>query len=428
MLPTVRLLASPFFAIALLMLSSGLFTTFLSLYMEKNGFSFTEIGILHSVYYLGWLYGSYLVEKRIYFVGLIRAFAGFCAITSAAILIQTLSMNYALWLGMRFISGLAFAALYVVIETWILLATPVKIRGQIIGVYIMIEYTFQALGNGLLGYIALESEFNFIIASLFTILAIIPVSMIQIQVPETENTIPIRVSKLIKLAPFGVFSCFVSGLLLSALYSFLPIIALQDKILNPSTTMIGLILGGSFLQIPLGHLSDLFNRRMVLLLLSLSLVFYPLLSLTPLINIEIYNFLYYFFLGGLIFTLYPMGINHLCDSLFHKDVPRATMVIMAVYGLGCVFGPLLASYLAQNSLGGHGLTMLISGSCVLLSLLGTVRTVAKQGEEEEQSDFIAVPQTSLATLDAEPELLGHEDEEEADCNRKNDLMDDSIDK
>lgn len=415
MLSTVRLLAFPFVSIALLMMTQGFFTTFISLFMQKAGFSLGEIGILHSVYYLGWLYGSYLVEKRIYFVGLVRAFAGFCALSAAAILIQTLSLNYGVWLAMRFMTGLAFAALYVVIESWILLASPVKIRGQIIGVYIMIEFSFQAVGNGFLEFIELSSIVNFILPSLFTILAIIPVSMIQIQVPETENTEPIRVKKLIQLAPFGVFSCFISGILLGALYSFLPIIAEQRKVLSPSTTMIALILGGSFLQIPLGHLSDLFNRRKVLLCLASSLVIYPLINITPLLHFPLYNFLYYFFLGGLIFTLYPLGINHLCDSLSHHDVPRATMVIMAVYGLGCVIGPLLASTLMESSLGYYAIAVLTSVSCLLLSILGAAKTYGAEEEDEEQADYIAVPQTSLATLDAEPEMLGYDDEECETC-------------
>ncbi len=102
-----------------LMLGAGLQSTLLGLRATLEGFPAPVIGIVMSCYYIGYVLGTIIAPYLLRQVGHIRVFAALAAVASVAILIQGGFVNPAAWGAMRLISGMCFAGIYVVAESWI---------------------------------------------------------------------------------------------------------------------------------------------------------------------------------------------------------------------------------------------------------------------------------------------------------------------
>src|SRR5258708_13181688 len=102
-----------------LMLGAGLQGTLLGLRATLEGFPTPVIGVIMSCYYVGYLLGTFGAPRLVRKVGHIRVFAALAAVASAAILVQGSFVNALPWAIMSLVSGVCFAGIYVVAETWL---------------------------------------------------------------------------------------------------------------------------------------------------------------------------------------------------------------------------------------------------------------------------------------------------------------------
>ncbi|MCF7806772.1 MAG: MFS transporter, partial [Simkaniaceae bacterium] len=125
----------PLLSVILMMLASGFFTTFVSLYLNGHGVAKENIGLIQSAFYLGMLLGAFRMESLIRRVGHIQALAVFASLASGTVILQLISQNLIVWGAMRFLNGMSLAAIYIVIESWMLDYSTVKTRGVILSLY-----------------------------------------------------------------------------------------------------------------------------------------------------------------------------------------------------------------------------------------------------------------------------------------------------
>jgi len=107
------------------------------------------------------------------------------------------------------------------------------------------------------------------------------------------------------------------------------------------------VLGGFAFQIPVGRLSDRFDRRMVLALLSLGFAVTALVMVLlprPLATILPAAVL----LGGFMSTLYPVCVAHAHDSMPPDRVVAVSSRLILVSGVGSVLGPLIGASLMAH--------------------------------------------------------------------------------
>src|SRR5690606_14488348 len=115
---------------------------------------------------------------------------------------------------------------------------------------------------------------------------------------------------------------------------------------------------------PLGRLSDLFDRRVVLLILSL------LAGLSSLITAWwgqsqiVVLFISAEISIGIAAALYPVAVALVNDRLHSNQIVAASSTLLLFYGVGNCIGPILGSTLIA-SFGPSGLFISI-GSCLLL--------------------------------------------------------------
>ena len=395
----VRSVIPPLISLVIVMLGNGFFNTFASLRISIDGYPSWVIGILNASYYAGVMLGSINVERLLNRIGHIRTFAIFASINSLIIVLQSMLIGPVSWTFFRFLSGLCASGFFIVIESWLLLSTGVKSRGRLLSLYMLTLYMAQGFGQFMLNLSPLTSLLPFAITIALSSLSVIPVCMMKSSGPLMLESSITNIFQIVRKAPLGPIGCFVSGMIMSSFYGLVPIFGKDSgfSILQISQIMGLTILGGLALQWPIGHLSDIFNRRKVIIGVCSTLM------VLTFILFHCHYFPYYVLLalmilfGGISFTFYPLSITYTCDYFSDKNIIGITCSLLVIYGVGCIIGPLV-SPIFMTLLGPRGLFLYMSLICAAYILIAMWRVLhAKPQREDEQSEYLPLPRaTSLA--------------------------------
>lgn len=384
-------------------LASGYLTTLIPLRINASDSSDFIAGLMGTVYYLGLLAGSFRSEYIVSQVGHIRSFACFMALLCATILGLAISDNTTLWLILRFLNGMAVAGIFVVVESWLLSESDSSNRGRILSFYMVSLYGANALGQLFIGYIDTYSLMPFILIGILLSLSIFPPAMTRMPVPQIEQPSSLSLLKLFKLTPSGMLGCFAGGLVLGGLYSMLPIYLANlegssDK--SVAYYMAVTTLGGMCLQFPVGYLSDMIDRRKVLVGTCITGCLFCL-GVSVCSDDSLFNYPLLFLLGGAIFTLYPVAISHGCDHMHPDDIVAGTQGLLLAYSLGACIGPMMAAVAMGHLTDGLMLYfVVIMGSTGLFFLVRMPFRPAIYSVEEQ--NFVPLPITTPVVAQIDP--------------------------
>jgi len=388
-LKLINPLIAPLLSLFFIIFSSTPFTTYISLKLQFEGFTEALIGLIHSAFYFGFLIGSVRAEKIIIRVGYIRSFVAYAAIFGATILIQGMYIHTILWMVSRFVGGFSIAALYIIIESWLLSGSSQKTRGRFLSVYMIVLYGAQAFSQMFVQLLDVKTLIAFLFFGFSAYLSIIPVAVIYSKTPETtHDIIKKKISEVYKYAPYSFYGAFISGLILSSIYSFLPIFAQVNGLSVPYIMTITLA-GGFVLQWPIGSFSDIFERRKVLISSGLCLII-PCVLMLFFANLPFFAYLFCFFVGGFSFVIYPISISHASDKFDYKYIPFVMGIMSLTYGIGATIGPFLTSlFMEKNS---SGIFLFITFFAFILTLFGIYFRIKypKITPKEEKTEFIPI--------------------------------------
>ncbi len=401
--PKFSSIIAPLLSTALFMLGNGYLNTFISIRMSELGHSELSIGLVASAYYIGLVLGALQIAKFIVKMGHLRVFASFIGLFNCVCLIHAISDNIYLWFILRFLAGISLAGFYVTIESWLLECSTNKNRGSILALYMVAIASAQAFGQLLLDRYNGASTLPFIVVTILLSLSIIPVALSSGKITKTHEIELINFNSLSKFASGSLFTCFISGLILSCVYSLLPLVFDQVTGQHEKTAylMFATLLGGMILQYPIGLLSDNFDRRKVLVLVSAILIF---LSITIMI-IGYKNFTFeeltviYFIFGGMSFTFYPVALSMMCDSLRSAHIVSATQCLSMVEGIGSIVGPILAPPF-MKIFGFKGLNIYFTMVTIILVLFLIYRT--KKEKSSHSNHFVVAIHTTPVVAELDP--------------------------
>lgn len=410
MLRTVSMIASALsvrallVAIFILMAGSGFLSTLIAVRLEQAGTPALLIGLAATSYFSGLTLGSLKVEQLIARIGHIRAFAAVVTVFSASSLTYAIFEHVSVWIALRFIDGFAMAGVFVCLESWLNRQATAANRSIILAAYMIALYCGQAAGQFLLNLGQDAPDLPFMVSAVLLSIALLPVLLTRMEQPQTEKITPFSIARLYKASPLGILGTLANGAMLGAFYA---LGAVYVQRIGMGLSQVALftscvIAGGVALQYPLGRLSDLFDRRKVII--GCFLVTAAICSLLSLIEwpaamIIALGALF----GGFAFALYPLCVAHSNDHLEEDERIGASSGLVLTYSVGAMAGPMVGST-AMSTLGPSGLFAVIGFIATLAALFGLWRTVARAAvPAAAQQAFQSLPRTTpmAAVLEAE---------------------------
>src|SRR5262249_47345694 len=136
-------------------------------------------------------------------------------------------------------------------------------RGRVFSIYMFGTFVALALGQLLIGRAKVETAEPFnAIAVLFAV-ALVMVSTTRAEPPRPTASTSLSFGQLLRAAPIAFTGCMVSGLVSASFYSLVPAWMQEEAISRETiaTFMLFAVLGGLAFQVPIGRLSDRFDRR-----------------------------------------------------------------------------------------------------------------------------------------------------------------------
>lgn len=386
-----------------------------------ENFSAIVTGLIMSGYYLGFVVGSQVAPAIVNRVGHIRAFSAFASIASAAALCHAVFVDPTSWVILRIITGLCFAALCLVTESWLNERSTNLNRGKLLSTYMIAILTATALGNLLLMLAPASGYDLFVVVSVIISLALVPVTLTSTPTPQIAEIAHSRMGlrQLYATSPVGVIGCFGSGLGTGAFWGLGAVFAQgmglpTDDIALFMALMIG---GGIVSQWPLGQLSDLIDRRMVIAVVALAMAAVGIFIGSGVVSQGLGLFIAGTLAGALLLPLYGISIAHTNDFLDATDFVPASASLLLVYGCGAVAGPFVAS-LIMEAVGPEGLFIHAAAATAAIGVFAFYRMTQRPPASEEDSvDFTLVPRTSAMVFEMDPRSEQDGDEEEEDARK-----------
>lgn len=391
---------APLLSLFIFVLGNGFTSTYMTSVMAEHHTSSILIGLMSSSLYAGLVIGSFRIERIIARIAHIRSYAVFASIITVLSLLSGLFFNIYFWLILRFFTGFAVAGVFVVIESWLLSHAEEKTRGQVLSFYMVTFYAAQSLGQLFIKYESNNILFFFAFIAMSSSLSILPLAMTKVDMPNLTEPSTLSIRQMYKRCASGLYACFVGGLVLGCIYALFPLFLIQTFNSQDAVAiyMFAVIFGGMFFQYPIGKMSDVIERRIVLIIIGIISALIVLAMSFVVKSFYLFLMLCALF-GGFTFTIYPVSISHACDSLVNRDIVSGIQTLLLTYSIGAMIGPVLASFLMKIS--EWGLFIYFFALLASMVLFLSWRKTVKDDKAQEES-FITYPQITPVSSEIDP--------------------------
>lgn len=339
-----------YFASLMMLIGSGLLSTYLALRLAADEVDGLWVGALMAANYFGLALGGKIGHRLIARVGHIRAYATCAGIVGAAVLGHGLVNYLPAWLFLRVIVGLGMMCQYMVIESWLNEQAESKQRGLVFSGYMIASYSGLVLGQLILVvHPQLGLELLMLVALCFA-LCLVPVALTRRIHPAPMHPATMEPRFFISRVPQSLSTVLGSGLIVGSFYGLAPLYASQQGL---STEQVGLFMGscifaGLLVQWPLGWLSDRCDRALLIRCVAVGIAITALpLALIPEVPLEVL-FAAGFLVSLLQFSLYPLAVAFSNDHVEADRRVSLTAMLLVTYGVGASIGPLVAGVLMKQ--------------------------------------------------------------------------------
>ena len=357
----------------LLMVGNGIQGTLLGIRGNVEGFSTYQLSYVMAAYFVGFLFGSWAAPRMIRRVGHVRVFAALGSFVSAILVIYPVYPDWVVWTVLRVFAGFCFSGIYITAESWINNTATNETRGQALSAYMIVQ---------MLGIIASQVLLNlpdpsgfalFILPSVLVSLAFMPVLLAPTPAPEFGQTRRLSFRRLFALSPLGCVGMLLTGGVFSAMFGMASVWGAQVGLtLGQISVFVGaLYVGGLVLQYPIGWASDRFDRRKLIMGLSVGAAMVMLvatfapLPFTGLIVVAV-------LLGGITNPVYALLIAHTNDFMSREHMAGASAGLIFLNGFGAIFGPTSTGWMMEK-IGPSGFFLFIGVLYILLAAYAVYR-------------------------------------------------------
>lgn len=399
---------------ALLFLAGGINGLVLPLRGTAEGFGAFWLGLLGTGWAIGYVSGCLRVPALVARVGHVRSFGVMSSIATLAVLGSLLVVSAPVWVLLRACAGFAFAGAAMIIESWLVERSDADQRGRVFGIYTMVILGASTVGQLSLAVGDVNGALYFVLAAMLYSLALVPTAVSSSSAPQPLLQAKLDIRGVWRNSPLAMIGAVAIGLsngtfgALAAVYGgrlALPVSTITLFVSMP-------ILAGALAQVPIGALSDRFDRRrvlavVVLLALAMEALFVTMPPAGAALAIGMAGVL-----GVALYTMYPILVAHANDHAPPGSSVSTSGALLLVFGLGSMVGPGLAGAL-MSSLGPEGLflTMLLAHALLFgYTLWRMSRREAVAADDKERftalaPDGTATPQTAPFRTAEDEELV-----------------------
>lgn len=255
---------------AILMLGAGLQATLLGVRATLEGFSTFVTGAVLTAYYVGYIAGSLAAPTLVQRVGHIRVFAALTATAAASILVQSVFVGPWEWALLRGISGVCFACIYVVAESWLNDRADRRSRGTLLASYMIVIYAALGAGQFFLNLADPRGHELFLLIGVLISVAVVPMALTAQRAPEFALPRRVTFRELLEISPLGTVGRLLLGIRDGHFFRGRTVYAVRSGLdTGDVATFMALgVLPAIVLQLPLGRLSDRLDRRTVLIAMA----------------------------------------------------------------------------------------------------------------------------------------------------------------
>jgi len=393
------------------MSSHGLSGILLPVKLAAENIEVQSIGFVLSMYSVGFLLGAIIGKRVLRQIGLVRTFAMCGSLGASAILVMGLSSEIWLWAIMRAVMGFCIACATATLDTWFNSVSTESNRGKILAVNQVVILSAITLGQFGLALAPPSETTLFILCGVLFSISVSPVVFVSQFEPPIEQTESIPLHAIYTLSPLGFMTCFVCGILYSTIANMLPVYAEGQGItgFELSVFMGAATAGGILLQLPMGYLSDIFERRKVILagcfVLAIASFSLPVSmqyqwKIAPLILVAVTM--------GLIACLYPLSISETFDRALKAQLVPVLSGLLCVYAIGSIIGPFSAAMIMERFAGSGLFGFLVFVDLGLIVFTIYRMSVRQALPVEEQESFVMhTPASIHEELDPRTEYQEH---------------------
>jgi MFS family permease len=382
-----------------MMLSVGLQGMLIPLRAAAEGWSRTEIGWIGTAYALAFTGGCILTPILVKRVGHIRVFAASQALLGASLLLHALVLDVWAWAVFRAIGGLALAAGYMIIESWLNERATNSTRGTMFAAYMVTSMSGVGAGQFILPLGSIATPFLFMVGALIYSLAMLPVALSTAPSPQPLARVSLNLRALYTKSPAALIGSFLAGVIFGNWSYFAPLYGQSMGLssLGIAAMQTAAMVGGMIFQFPFGKLSDRVDRRRVMALagsigvtVSLIMVFAP-----PAQPVTVIGGV--FALGSVLFTIYGLNVAHANDKADAGEFLQISGGLLIVYGIGTMVGPQIGGRL-MDAVGPAGFFIAMAVIYALYGSYALWRSVLNEALAPEfRTDFKMIPATPIQT-------------------------------
>jgi len=387
--------AALFLSVILLQLSTGGVAPLDAISGLALDFSTAQIGFLGSAHFVGFFIGCWWSPRLMGNVGHSRAFAAFTAMGAIGLLLHMMVVDPYAWALLRVASGICVAGCYTIIEAWLQAEVTNETRGRSMAAYRMADMGAALLAQMMISVLEPASYVSYNLLALLCCASLLPLAMTRIREPATPDAPRLRPRLAFECSPLAAMGVVVAALSSATFRMIGPVYGQQVGLAIDQIAwfLAAFVLGGALAQYPVGWLADRYDRRWVLLALSLATI---VSCIVTAVTHELTTngvFLTAFFFGLTSFPIFSVSVAHAHDFAKSSQRVELSAALMFFYAIGAIAAPVLASTLIARY-GPQAMFAMIAVGHLALILFGLARMRARPTSGTRTS-YIWAPRTSF---------------------------------
>ena len=332
---------------AFLLAASGLHGLLLPLRGQLEGFSTASLGLMGTAWAGGFVAGCFFAPRLVRRAGHVRAFGAFAASGAIVALMTGLIIDEFVWIVLRAFTGFTMAGAFMVIESWLNEKATNENRGTVFGLYMMVTYASIMAGQMIVAAGDVGSASLFMVTGIFFCLSLLPTAVSTAAHPKPLQDVSLDVKGLYANSPVSSAACLLIGVAngawgtLGAVYGARIGISTAEMRLMMSLVVVA----GAALQMPVGRISDMTDRRYVLVGASLACAIVGVLIFFVAPRSGAFVIALTAAYGAFAYTLYSLAVAHANDHARPEDFVKVSGGLLLLYGFGTMIGPVLGATL-----------------------------------------------------------------------------------